>query len=171
LERWGGILLVLLALGALLWAWSMRRRRASGLPSGRIAYGDTGRWQACSRTLESPAHRLTGRPDYLVQSAHGMIPVELKSGLRPRRAHDGQRLQLAAYCLLVEATYGARPPYGIIQYRDGGIQVPNDEGLRSELLRTLAEMRGCLDRRSDPVGYQGSRRCTGCGHRSECSEP
>ena len=26
--------------------------------------------------------------------------------------------QLASYCLLVEKTYGKRPPYGIIHYKD-----------------------------------------------------
>ena len=168
MERWAGLALVLLLVGVLLLAWAIRSRRASGVPAGRIAYGDTGAWRANSRTLQSSTHRLAGRPDYLVQSRSGLIPVELKSGSKPSRPHDGHRLQLAAYCLLVEETFGARPPYGIIQYRDGGLRVANDERLRTELLATLGAMRGCLQAHRAQDGYRGTARCVRCSQRENC---
>lgn len=50
---------------------------------------------------------LTGKPDYLVQAAGGLIPVELKSrGCPPFGPHVTDAAQLTAYCVLVEDSFG-----------------------------------------------------------------
>jgi len=106
----------LLALG-LFWL-SARQRRSAGLPGGRVIYNDTRGWGALEKPLIDEALGLTGKPDYLVREHGRIIPVEVKTGRTPESPYDGHIFQVAAYCLLVEKTYGKRPPYGII--RDPG---------------------------------------------------
>jgi CRISPR-associated exonuclease Cas4 len=104
--------LALLLLAAALYVLylSRRQRRATGLPTGRVTYSDTGRWTKVEKPLYDPVSGLTGKPDYLVEENGFLIPVEVKSGRAPNLPHDSHIFQLAAYCLLVEATEGIRPP-------------------------------------------------------------
>ena len=97
------LLLVALVLGALgLWLLARARfaRRETGLPAGRVSYVDTGAWDRCERPLFSSRRRLTGRPDYLVQSSEGLIPVEVKSGVAPAQPYPAHLLQLLQEPLL-----------------------------------------------------------------------
>jgi hypothetical protein len=48
-----------------------------------LVYDDAGR-QHLQRPLVSHRLRLAGRPDYLIETAAGLVPVELKSGACPR---------------------------------------------------------------------------------------
>jgi CRISPR-associated exonuclease Cas4 len=82
-----------------------------------------------------------GKPDYLVQSGGSIIPVEVKSGRAPAAPYDSHIFQLAAYCLLVEKTYGKRPPYGIIHYAGRDFAIDYTRQLESALLDWLAEIR------------------------------
>src|SRR3972149_2334260 len=59
---------------------------------------------------------LVGKPDYLIQSKQGLIPVEVKTGRTPARPFESHVFQVAAYCALVERNFKQRPPYGIIRY-------------------------------------------------------
>ena len=155
----------LLVLGALLLGLAARGRRAAGLPGGRLAYQDG---QGERETLRAPRYGLSGRPDYLVHTHSGLVPVEVKSGPCPARPREGHRLQLAAYCLLVEEAYGTRPPYGVIQYADRTIRIDYDERLRSELLDTLAEMRGLLANGEAPDARRPEHMCRACGQSQNC---
>ncbi|MEW5939436.1 MAG: Dna2/Cas4 domain-containing protein, partial [Chloroflexota bacterium] len=134
------LLLILLAL-YLFWQ-SNRQQRQAGLPGGRVIYADTRAWGA---PLEQPLFNkelgLTGKPDYLVQQKGQIIPVEVKSGRAPETPYDSHVYQLASYCLLVEKTYGKRPPYGIIHYPNRDFAVDYTPALESALLDILAEMR------------------------------
>jgi len=84
---------------------------------------------------------LTGKPDYLVQQNGQIIPVEVKSGRAPEAPYDSHIFQLASYCLLVEKTYGKRPPHGIIHYNDRDFAVDYTQELESKLLDILADMK------------------------------
>jgi CRISPR-associated exonuclease Cas4 len=110
------ILLLLLAV-VLLWQ-AARQRRSAGLPGGRVIYCDTRNWGKLERPLYDRALDLTGKPDYLVRQNGQIIPVEVKSGRAPKAPYDAHIFQLASYCLLVEKTYGKRPPSGILHYND-----------------------------------------------------
>ena len=102
-----GLLLVL----ALLALWlSSRQRAASGLPEGRVIAADTGSWKRLEKPLYDAQTGLTGRPDYIVEQAGALIPVEVKSGWAPAEPRNSHLFQLAAYCLLVERSSGKRPP-------------------------------------------------------------
>ncbi|MGD2178939.1 MAG: Dna2/Cas4 domain-containing protein, partial [Anaerolineae bacterium] len=147
-----GIVAILVALGLIL-LWLARRGRVqSGLPEGRLVYTDTGGWHRPERPLCSRRLQLTGKPDYLVESGDHVIPVEAKSGHAPKQPYASHVLQLTTYCLLVEEAYGQRPPYGIIKYADGSLEVDYEPGLEEELLRTVNRMR------ADLAAGQASRR-------------
>jgi CRISPR-associated exonuclease Cas4 len=154
--------------------WLLYRARAvrqgTGLPVGRVAYVDTGAWDRCERTLFSRRYRLTGRPDYLVRSRKGLIPVEVKSGGTPARPYEAHLLQLAAYCLLVEEQEGQAPPYGILKYPERAFEIDYTDALRDELLDTLDAIR--TDQRARQVGrsHEEPGRCRGCGYSDRCDQ-
>lgn len=172
----GGLLIVivlgLLVLAAVLWVKGRGWQEESGLPEGDVVYSDAGAWRRNEQVLHAAAVRLVGKPDYLVEQRDGaIIPVELKSSMAPRRPWEGQVLQLAAYCYLVEAAYGRRPPYGILQYKDQAFAIDYTEDLEQDLLDLLAEMgeaqaeAGGLERDHGDV-----RRCGACGVRAACDQ-
>lgn len=162
------ILLLALALG-LLWL-SARQRADLGLPIGRVVYSDTG----VERELEQPLFdedlQLLGRPDYLVESAEGLVPVEVKSGRTPRKPYDSHIYQLAAYCLLVARNFRQRPAYGIIRYPQRSFRVEFTQALESQLLQLLAGMRRGLDAAELHRSHQAAARCHSCGFRQLCNE-
>jgi len=162
----GALLLALLALAAWLRARHLHQR--SGLPSGQLLYTDTGAWGQPERPLFSARYQLAGKPDYLIREGGQVIPVEVKSSPRPSAPYPSHRLQLAAYCLLVEDEYGQAPPYGLIKYRDGTFTVDYTPQLRSQLLATLAEMRSLLNADDVPPNHASPSRCQHCGYRTRC---
>lgn len=163
------LVLGLLFLAAVLWVRGRDMRRESGLPPGNVIYTDTGLWRANNEVLHASHLRLVGKPDYLVQQNDGtIIPVEIKSGLAPNAPWDGQVLQLAAYCVLVESNYGTRPPYGILQYRDRAFAVDFTPDLEADLLDVLDEMRAARGEPDPEPDHADRRRCAACGVRDDC---
>ena len=162
------IFLLLLAL-LLLWQ-SGRQRSASGLPGGRVIYTDTRAWGEVEKPLVDHTLGLTGKPDYLVERDGVIIPVEVKSGRTPSAPYDSHIFQVAAYCLLVEKTYGKRPPYGIIHYPDRDFAVDYTERLESSLLDQLAEIKRDEFRSDVPRSHEDAARCRGCGFRKVCDQ-
>lgn len=161
--------LILAALGLLFLWFARRMRRASGLPMGRVVSQDTFGPRREAETLYDPVLDLAGRPDYLVEQGGRLIPVEVKSGRShagPRPAH---RLQLAAYCRLVESVHARRPPHGILQYADRAFAIPYTADLEAELERTLDAMRLLL---GDPLdrSHNSPERCRACGFREACDQ-
>ena len=117
--------------------------------------------------LRSVRYGISGRPDELRRRPDGrVVPIEYKSRPSPRngvpRSH---RIQVAAYCLLVEETTGVSPPYGVVRYGDGGeARVPWDREARAELLRLREEVARPYDGRATP----SLARCTRCPWREVC---
>ena len=163
-----GLILFVLALALLVLAG--RQRRAAGLPGGRVIYTDTGGWGKLEKPLFDSELGLTGKPDYLVEKDGAILPVEVKSGRAPNAPYDSHIYQLAAYCLLVERTYGKRPPYGIIHYANRDFAVDYTPALESALLDLLAEVRQAELRREVPRSHEVPQRCRGCGFRESCDQ-
>ena len=160
---------LLLILLALIFFWqSTRHRQEAGLPCGRIIYTDTRAWGKVERPLYDGALGLTGKPDYLVQAEGRIIPVEVKSGRAPDAPYDSHIYQLAAYCVLVERTYGKRPPYGIVHYSDRDFAVDFTPELEASLLSLLAEMRRDQTRADVDRSHEQAARCARCGFRKQC---
>jgi CRISPR-associated exonuclease Cas4 len=176
-------ILFLIALAA--YVASRRADRLTGLPSGRLIYSDTGNPVATlgpliesergvkqERPLVSQVYGLTGRPDYLVRTSDGIVPVEAKSTKCPAsgRPYDSHVMQLAAYCLLVESTLAAEVSYGVIKYSDREIIVDYTEELRDELITLLKEMRAAREAEDVHRSHQDIRRCSKCSMREVCTE-
>lgn len=171
---WGILFFVLVGM-ALAALWLARKSRAAtGLPTGQLVYADTTRWRPVDRPLFSRTHRLSGRPDYLVQQGRDLIPVEVKSGHAPPNGpYTSHILQLAAYCLLVEAAYDRRPPYGIILYAnaaDHAYQIDYTSALEENLLIILDKMRWALAKGDAPRDHSHAARCRACGYRESCDQ-
>ncbi len=165
------IVLVLMLVAGGLWLGGQRMRDESGLPDGDVIYSDSGAWQRNHTVLHARSVRLVGKPDYLVRQNDGVIiPVEVKSSPAPKRPWEGQVLQLAAYCLLVEETHGIRPPYGILQYKDDAFAVTYTPELELDLLDLLAEMGDAAATPDLSRDHDDVRRCAGCGVRQACDE-
>ncbi len=163
--------ILLLFLLALIFFWqSGRQRQEAGLPGGRIIYTDTRDWGKLERPLYDQLLGLTGKPDYLVQQKGQIIPVEVKSGRAPEAPYDSHIYQVAAYCLLVEKTYGKRPPYGIIHYENRDYAVDYTPQLESSLLDLLAEMRRDEMKREVERSHEQAARCARCGFKSSCDQ-
>ncbi len=138
------------------------RRRSRDRRLGELVAADAGK----PRTLRSERYRLVGRPDLLRRRPDGsLVPVELKSRPAPR---DGpfasHRVQLAAYCLLVEEETGRPPPFGVLRYDDREFTIPWDGAARAEVLGLLRELRGRYDGRASPA----PAKCAGCAWSPSC---
>jgi CRISPR-associated exonuclease Cas4 len=177
------LLLVCVAVAAQIIA--RRRARSTGLPSGSLVYSDTGfavgklaparvnaEGERQERALVSRKFGLTGRPDYLVRTSEGIIPVEAKSTRRPANGlpYDSHLMQLAAYCLLVEDALGARVPYGLVRYADGESRVEYTPELRETVLEIIAEIRDAREAEEVHRSHDERKRCASCGYREVCDE-
>jgi len=164
--------LILIGVGGFALSRATTLRRESGLPAGRLIYADTAGqdWQPNHKPLYSPVHHLTGMPDYLVDTARGIIPVEVKSSQAPDIPYLGHLLQLAAYCLLVEETTGQAPPHGLLKYADALYEVDFTPELRRELLDTLADMRQAHLAENVHRDHHQPGKCRACGFYEECGE-
>lgn len=155
--------LILLTAAALI-------RRRSGLPWGRVISEDVTRGRTLDRPLFAHAYGLTGRPDYLIERGGHSIPVELKPSRRAQRPYESDLMQLAAYCLLVEATTGRAPPYGLLRYAETTFRMPYTPAVRAELLAILDAMRTVLEEDEAERSHDEPRRCAGCGLAQICDE-
>lgn len=163
------LVFLLLVFGLLLLGLARRTRLATGLPPGRIVALDTLGPRRAGESLYDPVLDLAGRPDYLVDQGERLIPVEIKSGRSHAGPRTSHRLQLAAYCRLVESVCARRPPYGILQYADQAFAIANTRQLRDELARTVEEMRGDLGQALDR-SHESPERCRACGFRDDCDQ-
>jgi CRISPR-associated exonuclease Cas4 len=164
--------LLLLLLGGLALRRSGTLRQETGLPLGRVVYADIPHtdWHAPAQPLFSTTHNLVGKPDYLVRTAGGLIPVEVKSGAAPPAPYLGHVLQLAAYCLLVEEKSGQTPPHGLLKYADKLYEIDFTSELRQELLEKMAEMRQARLAANVGRGHDQPQKCANCGFRRVCGE-
>ena len=157
-----GVAAVLALLGFLLVVFSKRGRAFRGLGSGETVALD-------NVTLFSERLKLVGRPDRIVRQGGSLIPEEWKSA---KKVSHGHRLQLGAYCLLVEEEYGERPPFGVVVLGDGSrVEVENTEALRSEVLAIAEKIRERRDRLSSEIPVsQPAWKCRMCGQRTNCGQ-
>lgn len=108
--------LVSAAVACLLLArWSRVRRGAIGLGDGDIISTDDSIVHA--PTLRSELLGLVGRCDHLLKVNGAYVPVEQKP--TAHRLQQSQVLHVGVLCLLVQDTYGVRPPYGIVVLAGG----------------------------------------------------
>lgn len=111
---------------------------------------------------------LAGRPDRLIRLKNGtVIPLEMKS---TKKIYDSHRIQIAAYLLLVEETYGERPPHGFVVLGDGSkIKIKNTHRLRRWALKTAKQIRNQRFDLTRPTKiWPTPAKCRSCGFRQDC---
>jgi CRISPR-associated exonuclease Cas4 len=150
------------AVAVLAGTGSLRRRRNDRRLGGLAAIDAGGE----ARTLRAERYRLVGRPDVLRRRPDGrLVPVELKSRPAPTGGpYPSHRLQLAAYCLLVEEETGRSPPFGVLRYADREFAIRWDRSARAELLAALDALRRPYDGRASPT----PSKCAGCAWSPRC---
>ncbi|HUR62117.1 MAG TPA: PD-(D/E)XK nuclease family protein [Candidatus Thermoplasmatota archaeon] len=122
------------------------------------------------RLLRDPARDLTGTPDYVLQTPHGYVPVEVKSGKTPERPHANHLQQVACYLALIEANTGKAPEYGLLTYPQGTFRVSWDDAQRQALEATLARIRLSMAAGVADRDHQQPGRCRGCARRDACEQ-
>jgi CRISPR-associated exonuclease Cas4 len=165
------LLPLLLIVLALLFFWiSSRLKRRTGMPDGRIIYADSGQWGKPAKPLYDADLGLTGKPDYLIRKRKTIIPVEVKSAWAPPVPYESHKLQLAAYCLLVESSFGQRPPYGLLRYRNRTFRINYSDELEGQLLDVLDEIREVKEQEEAGRSHHQKNRCARCGYRYVCDQ-
>ncbi|MCI4335735.1 MAG: PD-(D/E)XK nuclease family protein [Thermoplasmata archaeon] len=118
-------------------------------------------------TLYAPRYGLSGRPDAVRTLPDGRtVPVEIKSRNAPSREPPmSHRVQVEAYCLLLEETTGRAPPFGVLRYSDGREwRMPWDSTARAEVLNLLDAVR----RRYDGHATPSPAKCARCPWQPSC---
>ena len=155
-----------------LWLLGGWLREESGLPGGFVLFSDTGYERLASFSMVSHRLGLVGKPDFLIKTPDGVVPVECKSSLVPVAGpYWNHIVQLGVYLLLVEEHYGWAS-YGVINYRDGSVKVEFTRGLRTSVLRLLSELKRSqkLDVAAVRRSHDSAARCRGCGYVDVCDE-
>jgi len=143
------------------------RVTALGL-SGEAVYWDGG---TDNEVFVSHAHGLTGKPDYILKISGYLVPVERKSRhVSVAGPHEGEILQLAAYCLLVEERFRRRVQRGQLQYPNRSFAISFNDQLRSKLLEALRALREADAVGDVPRSHNSPARCRGCGFKAVCKD-
>jgi CRISPR-associated exonuclease Cas4 len=159
-----------LLIAIVLFIVAARQRRHAGIPAGKVIYADTSRWGKVEKPLFEPDIHVSGKPDYLVEEGSQVIPVEVKSGRSPQAPYDSHIYQVAAYCLLVQHVYGARPSHGIIHYPKRTFSVEFTSTLEEAVKSTIREMQERSTRSQVERSHDEPKRCIHCGYRSICDQ-
>src|ERR1035437_101902 len=157
----------ILVLAFLLRRHAVKRLAALGL-AGEVIYSDN---EATDEVLVSHRHGLTGKPDYISREGEELIPVERKSrSVSATGAYEGEILQVAAYCLLVEERFGKPVRRGQLLYQNRSVEIPFDDELRVRLLDALAELKSADVMSDVPRSHNSPAGCRGCGFRQACRD-
>jgi CRISPR-associated exonuclease Cas4 len=161
---------LLLICAAVLLIGAIRLRRATGIPWARVRMSDTSDWRPMERPLISQRYGLVGKPDYVLETRAGLIPVEVKPSRRATEPYDSDLMQLAAYCLLIEDTTSHAPRYGLLRYAEYTFHMPYTPALRAELLELIEELRNSRTAPDVARSHSSAARCQGCGFYAVCDD-
>lgn len=165
------LIAVIFLVALLVCAHANTRLVEIGVPHGRIISQDADRRRPLTRSLVSRRHGLIGKPDYLIETTDGLIPVEVKSRPCPASGpHLADVAQLTAYCILVEENFHTRPSHGVIAYADQYQRVPYTTQHRDRVLGILNEIEAVRNGSTPHRSHFQSGRCRSCGFRAVCDE-
>ena len=123
--------------------------------------------------LKSAKYNLAGRPDYLIKDGEQRIPVEVKTGRRPKAPFFSHVLQIGAYCLLSEETFSVKPSHGQIRYgfENEPHEVKWDSDLKALVNEKLEEMNDILKGKMEAHrNHKRVGKCNSCSRRKGCPE-
>ena len=123
--------------------------------------------------LKSRKYNLAGRPDYMIKENDLRIPVEVKTGRRPKAPFFSHVLQIGAYCLLSEETFRTSPSHGQIRYgfESKPHNVEWEPKLKTLVLEKIEEMNDILEGRTKAHrNHKRVGKCNNCSRRKGCPE-
>ena len=123
--------------------------------------------------LKSRKYNLAGRPDYMIKENDLRIPVEVKTGRRPKAPFFSHVLQIGAYCLLSEETFQSSPSHGQIRYgfESKPHNVEWEPKLKTLVLEKIEEMNDILKGRTKAHrNHKRVGKCNNCSRRKGCPE-
>ena len=123
--------------------------------------------------LKSQKYNLAGRPDYMIKEKDLRIPVEVKTGRRPKAPFFSHVLQIGAYCLLSEETFQKSPSHGQIRYgfENEPHNVDWEPKLKTLVLEKIEEMNDILEGRTKAHrNHKRVGKCNNCSRRKGCPE-
>jgi len=122
------------------------------------------------KALSSSKYGLIGKPDFILHTKDGLLPLEIKHSNRPNQPYFSHVMQLISYCLLIEEEKSVKPKYGFIQYKGGKpFFVPYTEKMKLFLLKTMDEMRDHVNSGESPKSIRKNK-CESCNYRKDCLE-
>ncbi len=68
----------------------------------------SGHKEILKKALFSEKYGLIGRPDFILHTKDGLLPLEIKSSKKLRKPYFSHTMQLISYCLLIEEEKGVR---------------------------------------------------------------
>ncbi len=164
--------LVFLAL--LLFLLAVRSRRRIGIPAGALFYQDLPGQPFDAKPLRSRTLGISGKPDCLIRSACGIVPVERKNASkRPARGevYPSHMIQAVAYCALVEDQMKIPAPYALVIYAGQQVRrVDFTEERWRWLLDTIRQLELARERQTASRNHDHRARCAGCGVRPHCDQ-
>jgi CRISPR-associated exonuclease Cas4 len=120
------------------------------------------------RAFFSSKYGLKGKPDFILHTKDGLLPLEIKHSNRPEQPYFSHVMQLISYCLLIEEEKGVKPKYGFIQYKGGqAFWIPYTENMKLFLLKTMQEMRDYLASGEGPKPIRKNK-CEKCNYIKDC---
>ncbi|QLH75320.1 MAG: CRISPR-associated protein Cas4 [Methanomassiliicoccales archaeon] len=122
-----------------------------------------------SELLRSDKYGLTGRPDYILEENGELVPVEMKSGRRPKGPLFSHIVQLAAYCLIL-TDQGKKVSRGILKYGEHEVEIDFDDGLKEIVVSKLDEMRMVASSGEAHRNHNRPGKCNSCSRREDCPE-
>ena len=123
--------------------------------------------------LKSRKYNLAGRPDYMIKEKDMRLPVEVKTGRRPKAPFFSHVLQIGAYCLLSEETFQKSPSHGQIRYgfENEPHNVDWEPKLKTLVLEKIDEMNDILGGRTKAHrNHKRVGKCNNCSRRKGCPE-
>ena len=161
-------------LALVLFLLAARSRKKTGIPAGEVFYQDLPGQPFFGEPLRSNALGISGKPDCLVRTVDGTVPVELKNSSKPPargEVYANHMIQALAYCALVEDQMKVRVPYALVIYAGQQVRkVSFTEERREWLLQTIRQLEVARARMTARRNHQHRGRCAGCGVRANCDQ-
>lgn len=142
-------------------------RKINNIIGGKVTYSDL---QKPAKALFSEELNLTGKPDYIVKTKEGRVPVEFKSttAVRP---YDNHIIQLISYCALVEKNFKDYAPYGMLVYSNNSKhKIMYNSSRETDLKNTMKKMRDILRSGHARRNHNIVSKCLNCSFREACPE-
>lgn len=121
--------------------------------------------------LESEKLRLRGVVDEIVTLEDESIsPVDYKFA-KPEAAYKSHKMQIYAYCLLIEEVFDKPVKKGYIFYIRGGFmqeEVSYNSHNRKEILNSIKEIFKIINRERIPGKTKNRTRCADCTYKNIC---